>query len=432
MLRRACVRLLLAKGPAEPPLLSGERGCFHRFSHEVERSTVLPGVFWLKPPFDCRIEKWGAELAAALPDFSSVAVGFSRFGSFVVATRPGLLILKTPEEERALSLSAPLRIAAHCAVPGDAFPLVELKKLGVGAIGDYLRLPVSGLRERYGEAATLLHRIFHDDLAVPREAVPDTPPLESCLHLENPETDATRLLFHVKALLDRLLFKLASRGEALAVLHLDFTLDRRAWTRRACKDRSLLNFAIRPARETLDNVFILDLLRLQIERAVFKAAVLEIRLLVESAPGAFEQLQLFRDEHARDERAASDALDRVRAALSQDDDDAVAKLRLRDAHLPEAKFAWLPLALSAPPFPLIRNPRDKEKARDCPEQAALIRKIHPSPREIAKPAGRFFGPHIISGGWWAREVHREYYFVETGRDLLWVYYDRIRKRWFLQ
>jgi len=43
------------------------------------------------------------------------------------------------------------------------------------------------------------------------------------------------------------------------------------------------------------------------------------------------------------------------------------------------------------------------------------------------------GPYVVSGGWWARPVHREYHFAETLRgDLLWVYYDRQRRRWFLQ
>jgi protein ImuB len=43
------------------------------------------------------------------------------------------------------------------------------------------------------------------------------------------------------------------------------------------------------------------------------------------------------------------------------------------------------------------------------------------------------GPYIFSGGWWNREIHREYYFAETRRgDLLWLYFDRVRRRWFLQ
>jgi protein ImuB len=49
------------------------------------------------------------------------------------------------------------------------------------------------------------------------------------------------------------------------------------------------------------------------------------------------------------------------------------------------------------------------------------------------PAVRLRGPYVVSGGWWVREVHREYYFVETQRgDVLWIYYDRQRRSWMLQ
>jgi protein ImuB len=43
------------------------------------------------------------------------------------------------------------------------------------------------------------------------------------------------------------------------------------------------------------------------------------------------------------------------------------------------------------------------------------------------------GPYVFSGGWWNREIRRDYYFAETRRgDIVWVYYDRVRRRWFLQ
>jgi protein ImuB len=43
------------------------------------------------------------------------------------------------------------------------------------------------------------------------------------------------------------------------------------------------------------------------------------------------------------------------------------------------------------------------------------------------------GPYVFAGGWWNREIQREYYYAETrAGDLLWLYYDRVRRRWFLQ
>lgn len=46
---------------------------------------------------------------------------------------------------------------------------------------------------------------------------------------------------------------------------------------------------------------------------------------------------------------------------------------------------------------------------------------------------RLLGPHRLSGGWWMREVARDYYYAESGAGaLLWVYFDRRRQRWFVQ
>ena len=49
------------------------------------------------------------------------------------------------------------------------------------------------------------------------------------------------------------------------------------------------------------------------------------------------------------------------------------------------------------------------------------------------PVAQLHGPHFVSGGWWRTEVERDYYFAEmqSGR-LFWIYYDRPRRRWFLQ
>ena len=48
------------------------------------------------------------------------------------------------------------------------------------------------------------------------------------------------------------------------------------------------------------------------------------------------------------------------------------------------------------------------------------------------PVIRFQGPYVVSGGWWNRPIHREYHYAETQKgDLLWVFYDKPRRRWFL-
>ena len=49
------------------------------------------------------------------------------------------------------------------------------------------------------------------------------------------------------------------------------------------------------------------------------------------------------------------------------------------------------------------------------------------------PVAQVLGPYIVSGGWWRRRIYREYHFAETQQgEILWVYYDRVRRRWFIQ
>ena len=121
----------------------------------------------------------------------------------------------------------------------------------------------------------------------------------------------------------------------------------------------------------------------------------------------------------------------VRAELG---DDAVVHAVVREGHLPEARFGWQLLDKVETPRP---------EAATAPR---LVRRILDRPRLLPRPTtgdhGRgepvpdvqgLSGPFVVSGGWWRREQHREYYFAETRQgDLLWVYYDRHRRRWFLQ
>jgi protein ImuB len=114
------------------------------------------------------------------------------------------------------------------------------------------------------------------------------------------------------------------------------------------------------------------------------------------------------------------------------------KAQLRDGHLPEARFEWKPIKKIAVPKPgnvairpLVRRiysrPIALSRRRQREPKAALITLYED--RLVEERVG----PYIVSGGWWVREVGREYYFVrtETGR-CLWLYYDRRRQCWFLQ
>ena len=139
---------------------------------------------------------------------------------------------------------------------------------------------------------------------------------------------------------------------------------------------------------------------------------------------------------ARDLDAANRALARLRAEFG---DDAVVQAKLKNGHLPEARFAWEPLSRVKLPEPKLETP------------TTLVRRVLARP--ISLPGGprhthedgwlilghkygsvdKLSGPYVFSGGWWNKEIQRDYYFAETRRGAIaWVYYDRVRRRWFLQ
>jgi protein ImuB len=322
-------------------------------------------------------------------------------------------------------------LARLAAIPPEAFH--ALQQLGVRSVDALLRLPAQGLLERFGPELHRLHRLAAGDLWTPLQPQIPPDPIRRAVLLDDPENDASALLFIIKRLLHPLLAALASHGQALAALDLRLRPDRHEWRTER----------IRPAVPTLDVVQILDLVRLRLEAAGGDAGaagpgagVTEVELEASGQPATAEQIQLFAEHQQRDLEPGSRALARLRAEFG---DDAVVRAVMRTGHLPEARFGWEKMERLQVPQP---RPADER---------ALVRRVFTRPQALP-PAPRpshddgwlisgvvrgsvadQTGPYILSGGWWVREVRRDYYFVETRRgELLWVYYDRRRKGWFLQ
>jgi protein ImuB len=295
-------------------------------------------------------------------------------------------------------------------------------------VGTFLRLPAGGLRERFGPEAHRLYRMANGDLWAPLTPRVVEEPVEEKTLLDEPVTDAFVLLAIVRRMLAPALERMASKHRAAAALHVLFVLDTK---------ENLLE-TLRPAASTLDVRVLLELLQLRLSASRLGAGVREIEIRVEQAPAAREQLALFAASAKRDAAAGARALARVRAQLG---DEAVVRARLRDGHLPEAGFVWEPW------------PDRSDPGRAHPRKVAvrtLVRRIHaravplpprpPNERndnwlmsglEVG-PVVCMMGPYVVSGGWWHATVHRDYHFVETRRgDILWVYYDRRRRRWYL-
>ncbi|HEX7476287.1 MAG TPA: hypothetical protein VF331_00630 [Polyangiales bacterium] len=405
------------------------------------------GVFWLDASglgrLYPKLVRWAGELRTTLlaQDFvASIVVGFSRFGTYAVARAyRAVRVFEEAKEERLALAGVPLSLLdiepEFCDV---------LDKLGVRTVDGLLQLPATGLLARFGKNAYRIHQLAALELLLPFTPSPWLEPLVQHENLEEAESDATRLLFIVKRLLDALLPQLVLRAEALAALSITCKLDRAQGV--------LGPEVLRPAVPTLDVVQLMDIVRLRLETLSLEAGIIEITLEASGAPTTPEQLRVFVEQPRRDLAAANRALARLRAELGED---AVVQAHLSPGHLPEASFIWQPLREVKLPRRVVAQTRIvrlptvayEESAAASLERRPLIRRVFSKPLKLSAPARHLrddgwliagatygpvthlAGPYIVSGGWWLREAHREYQFVLTRRgDLLWVYHDRQRRR----
>ena len=394
------------------------------FSPDVEPGADEPGVFWLDGDGLGRLFRsataWGRAIHQGLCDlgFSArVVVGFTRYGTYAVARSRvaetgGSLAFGSPAEEQRAAHTAPLD---RLGLPPEQRD--DLAKLGVATLGDFLALPAYGLRERFDEPAARIHDLASGAAWTPLQPVPPAERLVAGIELEWADDDLPRLLFVLKQLLDPLLARLAERCEGAGELSLRLRLD----------PSGIREEAIRPAQPARAAQPILELVRLRLESSLpGKVKAMEAELF--GTPLDIEQTRLFAHTQRRDVEAANRALARLRAEFGSA---AVVRARLREGHLPEAAFLWEPLER-------LEEGREEDGAAGREERngasPTLVRRILERP--TALPAGPIvdrLGPYAISGGWWTHPIHREYYFVRARRgDVLWIYHDRRRQRWFLQ
>lgn len=444
-----------------------------RFSPEVEPCEDEPGVFWVNASglgglYESLSEwgRWVHEDLLKAGFHSHIAVGFTRFGTYAIAKagfgvkgeRGGLFRSKRlgrsgkhktetasttrkarakwePLGEQGVIVFEDARQEMSCAhrVPLESLDIEPrlrdtLDKLGVRTVGAFLRLPATGIRRRFGAQAYRLHKMATGDPQVwtPFMPRPEELPLEERTDLDHAESNSARLMFLIKRLLHPLLSALAARHEALTVLILRMKLERHE-PREEC---------IRTASPTLDARQILGLVHLRLESMDLPSGVEELELAVESVRASTEQLRLFVQQPRRDLRAAGQAFARIRAEFGNG---TVVRASLRDGHLPEAGFTWEDFDQPKPP-----------EIADAGEELVMIRRVFPRPvrlppRPRNEPDGwllrgeehghvvKYIGPYVVSGGWWVNPVHREYHYAQTrDGELVWIYYDRKRRRWFMQ
>lgn len=349
-----------------------------RFAAEVEPSQDEPGVFWLGASglslLHPRLEEWAGLIHGALAGASlhnTVAVGFSRFGSYAAAKDcDRITVFRTPEEEHHHVRGVRLDRLHFAPKVRDL-----LDRLGIHTLGGFLDLPAAQVRSRLGREAHRLHRLATGDLWSPLH--PETPsePTVARVFLDYPESDHPRLTILMEDLLEPLLDTLEQRHEVMTVLLLHLRLD----------DGSERAENLRPARPTLDRTQVLDLLRLRLETMELSAGVTEIVMELLGTSPDVRQGELFHGASTRDHDAANRALALLRARFG---DAALLRARPCAGHLPEARFTWEPVEAISPPRP--------RRVRLHP----LVRRFFPKPVRLPDNGrqGAFPGNRVLMKG----------------------------------
>jgi len=403
------------------------------FSPRIELEPAQPGTFWVDPsgmtPLWGELDAWAEAMHGALTSagfITAVIVGFHRFRCHAIARDRGeqaaAWLLPSPQREARMAAAVGLDRLAISPRLRDA-----LAGLGVRTLGEFMALPGPELRVRFGPEAARLHQRASDGHWAPLQARALVDPVREKLELDPPIAATSRLLFAIKPALERLLEALAARGCAMAALDLRLELDHAPG----------LTQRIEPAAPTLDLMQLLDLLRLRLDAVELAAPVESVTLELDGQRTDPGQIALFRAQVRRDLDAANQALARIVASFGPE---SVTTAQLRPAHLPEARLRWVPVKQVR--FPHARHMQVEGELR--PRVRRLLHRPRPLPARSRRepdgwiidpelgPVERLQGPYRASGAWWVREVERDYYFAHTRSGaVLWVFYDRPRRRWFM-
>lgn len=402
------------------------------FSPHVERDPVSAGVFYVDPSGLEHL--YGGELswARCVQRFlrgarfhALIVVGYGRALSYALArTTRGVRVVDSLAQALELARDVPLERLALSPKLRTA-----LERIGLSTLGDLRDFGVDALRLRFGAEAGRWCAVARGEEVFPLCPEPHASTPKSEVEIDPPDADVARLCFAIKRGLDALLEDVRQRGQSVRALWLKLELER--------GDDSVQR--LEPATSTRNAPLLLELLRLRLSTLALASNVERVVLEAELGDVVSGQLAMFTPK--RDLSAGERALARLRASYGEG---VVCRAVLEDAHLPEAKFRWLEQtrleparprlaeddALALAPRPLVRRMLHK------PEPFAGSVASEASGELVLLHAGERFslrGPYRTSGGWWVREVMRDYYYARSPRDeLLWVFFDQQRKAWFLQ
>ncbi|MCK4775673.1 MAG: hypothetical protein KAT30_12830, partial [Candidatus Krumholzibacteria bacterium] len=346
-------------------------------------------------------------------------------------TRRAITVFESPDDEQSHARALPI---ARMGFPPDLRD--ALAQLAITTLGGFINLPEDGIRKRFGNEAYGIYKMARDELFSPIESnVPEDPFMERTI-LDHPVSSVERLMAVMEKMLDAIFVLMHKRNRLLAAVSISLVLD----------NGEKRNEFLRPAAPTLEATQILRLITLRLQTISLLSGVVDISVYAEGVSATQKQLELFAQKPQRDFQAAERAFAQLRAEFG---DRAVMRARLRDGHLPEACYEWEPMDKLSAPAPRKVKARHLVRRIFARSMALLSWARHQgdgrlpliaAPHRTEARTGRLamdgsdtVGPYIVSGGWWRRRVHREYYFVRSPQGRwLWVYYDKRRKQAFVQ
>ena len=393
------------------------------FSPEVEPAATDPALFWINAGGLDRLYgspgEWAQALQAAVEEIGlvcSIAVGYSRFGTYAAAkVKRRITVFGEEEQEQRAALAAPVGI-----LPLDHEVLERFHQLGITTVHDFQRFSPGSLRRRFGPEVEEVQRFVRGEDRLPVQAVDEAPVLRREMRLLYPQASMDAIVHHELSLLRELVAQAWTTQELVSELVLELCPE--SWP---SHEEPCLREEIRTSRPTLEQKKLERLVRLRLEHLKLPGPVVRLSLEARLLPTERVQDDLFETPSRRDPAQAMTALAELGAELGNE---AVQVAALENAHLPEEQYCWQRPGRLAPPRP-------------APHQAGrapLVRRILHEPLPLARLPEeyhypRIVGPYELSGGWWQSSYRREYYYLrDSSGRLLWVFYDEPQKRWRVQ
>lgn len=404
-------------------------GLLRRFTPEVEPARDDPALFWVNAGGLERIygtpAKWAGSIEAAIDAeglVCSIAVGFSRFGTYAAAkVKRQITVFDREDVEEAAALRAPVGV-----LPFDHEVLLRLHHLGVVTVRDFNRFSPGALRRRFGPQVEALQRFSRGEERLPVQSVGEPAALRREMRLLYPEASMEALLHHQLSLLRELVAHAWAQQQVISELTLEFCPER--WPGVSESDDGCTVERVLTARPTRDQATLERLLRLRLEHLRLPGPVVRLSLEASLRPTDRAQDDLFETAGRRDPAKALAALGEIRAEMGND---AVQIATLEDSHLPERRFAWRRFDRLVPSGPAAGGATGVLVRRMLGEPLPLTR----LPREFLGTSGHTAtnGPYELTGGWWHHPYRREYYYLhDSNGRTLWVYFDADEERWFVQ